>query len=164
MTDDEKLRDYLKRVTVDLHDARLRLGELEGQASEPVAIVGMSCRYPGGISSPEELWEMVSAGGDGICEFPSDRGWDLERLHDPDPDRPGTTYVREGGFLKNAGIEPHSLAEARPGYSWAARPTATARTWRAPRPSHWTGTTAAARSAASCPGGSPTHSASRDRP
>ncbi|MFB7637110.1 type I polyketide synthase, partial [Streptomyces sp. NPDC056149] len=70
---------------------------------EPIAIVGMSCRFPGGVSSPDELWDLLVSGGDAMGPFPADRGWDLDALFDPSPGRTGTSYVQEGGFVRAAG-------------------------------------------------------------
>ncbi|WP_190127195.1 type I polyketide synthase, partial [Streptomyces inusitatus] len=99
---EEKLRYFLKRVTADLHETRRRLQEVESEEQEPIAIVGMSCRYPGGVESPEDLWRLVSQETDAISPFPTDRGWDMGSLFDADPDGRGTSYVREGGFLHDA--------------------------------------------------------------
>ena len=100
---EQKLREYLKRALVDLKQTKERLGEFEAARSEPIAIVGMACRLPGGVTTPDELWNLVAEGRDAVSGFPEDRGWDLERLFDADPERSGTSATREGGFLHGAG-------------------------------------------------------------
>ncbi|MFK4548176.1 acyl transferase domain-containing protein/surfactin synthase thioesterase subunit/acyl carrier protein [Streptomyces tendae] len=96
MADDTKLVEYLKWVTADLHRTRRRLEEAESGHHEPVAIVGMACRFPGGVTTPEELWELVAEGREGIVPFPTDRGWDLDLLSG---EGPGHSATLRGGFL-----------------------------------------------------------------
>ncbi|MEU9968285.1 type I polyketide synthase [Streptomyces malaysiensis] len=106
---EEKLLDNLKWMTTELRRTRRRLTEVEADAQEPIAITAMSCRFPGGVGSPEDLWQLVAEGGDAISGFPADRGWDIEGLADPDPDRKGTFYNSGGGFLDG-------VAEFDPGF------------------------------------------------
>ena len=100
-TSEAKLLDYLRTVTAELADAERRLRELDTRR-DPIAVLGIGCRFPGGVGSPEQLWGLVDDGRDAIGEFPTDRGWDEARLFDDDPDTPSRSYVREGGFLDDA--------------------------------------------------------------
>ncbi|MFI8934027.1 SDR family NAD(P)-dependent oxidoreductase, partial [Streptomyces sp. NPDC053474] len=93
------LAAYLRDELCGAAPAAAAAVTVAGVSDEPIAIVGMACRFPGGVSSPEDLWDVLLAGGDAVSDFPTDRGWDLEGLYDPDPDSVGTSYSRSGAFL-----------------------------------------------------------------
>ncbi|WP_051499393.1 type I polyketide synthase [Nocardia sp. BMG51109] len=101
--DSESVVDALRKALTERESWKRRAEQLERRAAEPVAIVGVGCRFPGGVSSPEEFWDVVSGERDVISEFPSDRDWDVDGVFDPVPGMPGRSYVREGGFVAYAG-------------------------------------------------------------
>ncbi|MFG2139946.1 type I polyketide synthase [Streptomyces sp. NPDC048650] len=107
MADEKKLREYLKRAIAEGQQTRQRLEETEARAREPIAVVGMSCRFPGGARSPEDLWRLVADGRDTLSGLPTDRGWDLDRLLSSDAEGPGRSHAGVGGFLyDSAEFEP----------------------------------------------------------
>ncbi len=98
----DALAGYIRQELAGAPDVRTETTTTTSIVDEPIAIVGMSCRYPGGVDSPESLWDMVADGRDVLSDFPTDRGWDLVGLFNADPDAPGTSYARTGGFLYDA--------------------------------------------------------------
>src|SRR5271154_170980 len=108
-TPPEKVLDALRAAVKETERLRQRNRQLASAASEPIAIVAMGCRDPGGGRDPQDLWELLADGADAISGFPEDRGWDVAALYDPDPDHAGTSYARHGGFV-------HDAADFDPGF------------------------------------------------
>ncbi|MDR7304449.1 acyl transferase domain-containing protein/acyl carrier protein [Haloactinomyces albus] len=104
MATDPELRTYLKRATAELKETKRRLADELHRTNEPIAIVSMAGRYPGGADTPEALWQLLDEGRDGIGGFPDRPEWSVERVYDPDPDAPGRSTTKEGGFLHDAGL------------------------------------------------------------
>jgi acyl transferase domain-containing protein/acyl carrier protein len=127
MATDEELRNYLRRAAADLTDTRRRLAEAESRlaelngSGEPIAVVGMACRYPGGVRTPEQLWQLLVDGQEVLDEFPADRGWDPE-LYDPDPDAVGKSTTKYGHFLQDPGDFDAELFGMSPRAALAADP------------------------------------------
>ena len=113
---------YLRAVALGIEDEVSIAPESCGTDNEPIAIIGMSCRYPGGVASPEDLWQLVAEERNAVGAFPTNRGWDVLGLYDPDPDAGGKSYANLGGFLYNAadfdadffGISPHEALAMDP--------------------------------------------------
>ncbi|MFJ4778951.1 beta-ketoacyl synthase N-terminal-like domain-containing protein, partial [Streptomyces sp. NPDC088762] len=121
MAEEQKLRDYLKRAINDAQTAHRKLREAEDKEHEPIAIVGMGCRFPGGVGSAEDLWRLVAAETDAVGPFPEGRGWP-EDLYDADPERSGHSYTKEGGFLHDAGLFDAGFFEISPREALAMDP------------------------------------------
>ncbi|WP_404870388.1 type I polyketide synthase [Kitasatospora griseola] len=101
-TDTDQVVAALRASLLDNQRLRQENRRLRDDSAEPIAVVAMSCRYPGGVRTPEDLWDLLVKERDAVSPFPADRGWDVEGGFDADPDAPGTFYVREGGFLHDA--------------------------------------------------------------
>ncbi|GAA3431819.1 hypothetical protein GCM10018954_014200 [Kutzneria kofuensis] len=138
MTNEDKLRDYLKRATTDLRLARQRVRDLEERDQEPVAVIGMSCRYPGGVTTPEQLWDLVTSGVDAIGEFRRTGAGTPTPSTTPTPIARGTTYTRQGGFLYEAdhfdpeffGLSPREALATDPNNASCSKPPG--KPWRPP--------------------------------
>ncbi|MCE0537505.1 acyltransferase domain-containing protein [Kineosporia rhizophila] len=102
MDTEDKFLDYLKRATADLRKARRRVRELEDREAEPIAIVGIGCRFPGGVNDPGSFWRLLSSGTDAIADFPIDRGWDVEGLYGSAGPREESSNTIQGGFVHDA--------------------------------------------------------------
>ncbi len=103
MATEETLRDYLKWATTNLHDAQKRLREVEEQNHEPLAIVSVGCRFPGGAHDPESTWRLLESGGDAVAGLPTDRGWNLEELRDLGSAADGASRLDQAGFVYGIG-------------------------------------------------------------